>query len=95
MNIQSDNITTASISSTNKNETKLKSIIITSNEGNTNLSVTSMYKKKQVEFKALTSRFAQEQGLSLISFVKPADPLLQRTKFPQLKPKLGKLKSYM
>jgi hypothetical protein len=94
MNTQSDNITTASISSSNKNESKLKSII-TLNEGNTNLNLSSIYKKKQVEFKALTSRFVQEQGLSLINFVKPADPLLKRTKFPKLKPKLGKLKSYM
>ena len=95
MNTHSDNITTASISSTNKSETKLKSII-TLNEGNSNLSfTTSAYKKKQVEFKALTSRFAQEQGLSLINFIKPADPLLKRSKVPKLKPKLGKLKSYM
>ena len=48
MNTHSDNITTASISSTNKSETKLKSII-TLNEVNSNLSfTTSAYKKKQV-----------------------------------------------
>ena len=53
MNTHSDNITTASISSTNKSETKLKSII-TLNEGNSNLSfTTSAYKKNKSNLKHL------------------------------------------
>ena len=90
-NNQSDSITT--VSSSNKNEPKLKSILI--NEKTSNSKYTSSTNKNQLEFKTLTSKFLQDQGYSSFNFVRPADPLLKRTKVPKVKPKLGKLKTYM
>jgi hypothetical protein len=94
MNNQSDNITTASISSTNKNEPKLKSLAVNDAISNSSFIVINK-KNNQLEFKTITTKYTQEHAISNINFVRPADPLLKRTKVPKVKPKLGKLKSYM
>lgn len=93
MNNQSDNITTASVSSTSKNEPKLKSLAV--NDAISNSSFIVVNKKNQLEFKTITTKYTQEHAISNVNFVRPADPLLKRTKVPKVKPKLGKLKSYM
>ena len=93
MNSQTDNISTGSVSSSYRTELKSRELPQSNNSSNNSFIVIN--KKNELEIKTIKHKVSHQQTLSACLFIPTADPLLKRTKAPEIAPKFGKMKSYM
>ena len=87
-----DNISTTSVTSSQKADFISKDHLKKTNYSNSTFIIVN--KNNKLEMKNITNKGSHQQTLSCHQ-IPPADPLLKRTKVPVIAPKFGKMKSYM